>query len=115
MVDGKQTSKKMTSIARRINIRFWLGRLMSMLALDIVIVVLIIVTIIYWRTDFAGFSMFYDRSKLTYDIIGRTYNSFALVTTYGENIVDTFYLYNIFNYILLPLCVLLAFQLVQLT
>lgn len=115
MVDGKQTSKKMTSIARRINIRFWLGRLMSMLTLDIVVVVLIIVTIIYWRTDFAGFSMFYDRSKLTYDIIGRTYNSFALVTTYGENIVDTFYLYNIFDYLLLPLCILLAFQLVQLT
>lgn len=105
----------MTSIARRINIRFWFNRLISMLVFDAALAILTAAAIIYWRTDCAGFSMISDKSNLEYNLIGKTYNSLALVTLYGGTIVDTFYLCDLFDYILLPLSILLAFQLIQLT
>lgn len=115
MNDKKQTSKRMTSIARRINARFWISGLWSYIMLDFVIATIILLTIMYWRADVVGVSMLSEWKTLSYTVMGSSYNDMALVTSVEGIIADKFYLSEVFDYLLLPLCILVAFELIQLT
>ncbi|MGN0435949.1 MAG: sensor histidine kinase [Wujia sp.] len=105
--EQKNDSKKMTSIARRINTGFWLKRLFSYIGIDILIVALIVATYIYWCVDLipGGYENCRD---LEY-----TYNDnseLELVVT-DENYA--LYYYNVehtANYIVPPLIVLVIFE-----
>lgn len=115
MNDKKQTSKRMTSIARRINARFWFSGFWSYIMLDLAIVAIIVLTIMYWRADMMGVSMFSEWKMLSYNITGSTYTDIALVTSVEGRVSDVFYLCEVLDYLLIPLCILAAFELIQLT
>lgn len=115
MNDKKQTSKRMTSIARRINVRFWFSVFWSYIMLDLAIVAIIVLTIMYWRADMMGVSMFSEWKMLSYNITGSTYTDIALVTSVEGRASDIFYLCEVLDYLLIPLCILAAFELIQLT
>ncbi len=117
MEDRGRDNRKMTSIARRINFSFWLRHFFAVLGFDIVLVMLILLTIVWWRTDQLDVSIPEEYKKINWDIEGSSYSDLKLITTVDEGRMeqrDAFVLHEVFDYLLFPLCILLAFQLIQL-
>lgn len=65
-------NKRMTSIARRIHMKIWLKRLGDVIGIDILLFILILGTIIYWRYSLlpadANITSYYFSGKLNEDV-----------------------------------------------
>lgn len=114
MEDRRQDNRRMTSIARRINFSFWLKHLGAVLLFDVVLAMLILFTIVWWRTDQLNAAMPEDLVNIKWDIEGSSYSELTLITTAEDGQQDVFLLHEAIDYLLLPLCILLAFELIQL-
>lgn len=114
MEDRRQENRRMTSIARRINFSFWLKHLGTVLLLDVVLVILILFTLVWWRTERLNVTLPEDLMNISWDIEGTSYSELTLITTAEDGQQDVFLLHEAVDYLLLPLCILLAFELIQL-
>ncbi len=117
MEDRRQDNRRMTSIARRINFSFWLKHLGAVLLFDVVLAILILFTIVWWRTDRLNVSMPEDHTNIKWDIEGSSYSELKLITTVKDGQQeqqDIFLLHEVIDYLRLPLYIMLAFQFIQL-
>lgn len=117
MGDRGRDNRKMTSIARKINFSFWLKRFCGVMVFDIVFAMLLILTIVLWRADQLNVSLPEEYSKINWSIEGSSYLELKLITTAGEGRQeerDEFLLHEVFDYLMIPLCILVTVELIQL-
>ena len=101
----ERTNKKTTSIARKINARFWFRRFFSFLGIDVLIVLFLIGTCMVWRLDTVNPDWWEYRSDICFYFDGQTYDSFTMKTCVLEQ-QDVFFLHEFFDYTLIPLAIL---------
>lgn len=112
MDERRRDNRKMTSIARKINLGFWLRRFFALLWLDIVIVILIIVTFLWWRTEQSSSDFWGMQAE--WHISGKGYENLQLITTTSDGTRDVYYVHDFFDYVIPPACILLGIQALQL-
>lgn len=106
--EGKNETKKMTSIARKINTSFWLKRLGVYIGTDILIVILAVLTYIFWCADKLPGG--YDNCKDIEYCYDDEYTEISLVVIDRDN---NRYYYNaaeIINYAIPPFIILIVFE-----
>lgn len=100
-------NNKMTSIARRIHMGFWLKQLWKMICLDILIVALIAGAFFKWRLD----QIPETRQVVAVEIEGgESYKDLALIMEDTYGVVYHYSMYPFLRYITLPLWILVVFQ-----
>lgn len=104
-------SKRMTSIARRINMNFWFKRFWGMLGLDLLIIVLVAGTFAYWRCE-----QIPEGREITqvYFETGEAYRDIKLIIEDSEGAQHPYYLYQFTDYLVVPFLVLAGVQLMDL-
>lgn len=112
MDDRRRDNRKMTSIARKINFSFWLRRFFAVLWLDIVIAVLLVATFMWWRTEQSSVDFFSRRTE--WSVAGSSYESLQLIMSDADGKRDVYYIHDFFDYVILPACILLGVQMIQL-
>ena len=104
-------NSKMTSIARKINMSFWLKRLWGLLSLDILIVALVGGSFLWWRIDQLPMgSKVKDISFLT----GDTYRELVLVLKDSVGVEHLVSVGSALDYFLVPFVILLIVQAIDL-
>lgn len=104
-------SKKMTSIARKINTSFWFKKLFDTLGLNIVIFALIASTFIYWR---------YEQVPSEKGVVdgyfetGESYEELQFVLVDEEGTIYPYYVSDFTEYLVVPVLILFAFELIDL-
>lgn len=104
-------NKRMTSIARKINISFWLKRFSDILVFDLILLLLIAGTFFFWCENQIPEGM--DTIKHYFINDGSYHDIQYIIETYDGNS----YAYNISsftNYLVIPLALLMAFELIHL-
>lgn len=104
-------NSKMTSIARRINMSFWLKRFWGLIGLDILIVALIGGAFFHWRVE----QIPEGRKLEAVDFqTGETYKELVLIMEDTEGEVYPYHVYQFVDYTILPLIILLTVQVLDL-
>lgn len=108
---NKNANKRMTSIARRINITFWLKRFGDVLLTDLFIILLITCSFVYWRCeqlpDKEHADKIYVINKSDYDEL-----EFIIKTEEGNRY--TYLIHEFTDYFIAPGIILLCVQLLGL-
>lgn len=104
------TNSKMTSIARRIHMSFWLKQLWGTICLDIVIVALLTGTFIRWRVD-----QFPEDTKVVRMELesGESYQDLTLLLEDSLGEMHRYEMGRFLDYVLLPLGIFLVIQVVD--
>ena len=100
-------NSKMTSIARRINMSFWLKRFWGTICLDIVIVALIGGAFFKWRVD--QIPEMREIEQVEFET-GETYKELVLIMEDSHGEVYHYQMYQFLDYVALPFCILLVIQ-----
>lgn len=102
---------KMTSIARKINMSFWLKRLWGTICLDIVIVALIGGAFLKWRVDQIPEPR--EVTEVEFQT-GETYKELVLVIEDSAGVVYSYEMFLFLDYVIVPCAILLAIQVLDL-
>ena len=100
-------NSKMTSIARRINMSFWLKRFWGTICLDIVIAALIGGAFFKWRVD--QIPEMREIEQVEFET-GETYKELVLIMEDSHGEVYHYQMYQFIDYVALPFCILLVIQ-----
>lgn len=102
----RKDSNKMTSIARRINMEFWLRQLSEFLIIDLVLVMAVCVTFFVWREGIVPPGQEIADRYFT----GRPFETLQYVIETENGAVYGYYFRDLFALLKLPAIVLLAVQ-----
>lgn len=104
-------SRRMTSIARRINTSFWVKQLFNYIAIDILIVLLAAATFVYWR---------YEQVPSEKTVVegyfepGETYEDLQFVLETADGALYPYYMYQVTDYLVIPALLLVGAELIDL-
>ena len=104
-------NSKMTSIARRINMSFWLKQVWGTICLDIVIVALIGGVFLKWRVDQIPETR--EVTGVEFET-GETYKELVLIMEDSSGEVYHYPMYQFLDYVIVPLCALIVIQVLDL-
>lgn len=116
----QRENKKTTSIARRINIRFWFQRLACLIAIDIAIFALLFGSFMLWQADKLTGDGWENWDDIEWEFTGSSYEtlelhgSYILHTDKQEEVESVVLVHDFFDYTLLPMAILLGLELWQL-
>lgn len=105
-MEKRKDSNKMTSIARRINMEFWLRQLSEFLIIDLVLVMAVCVTFFVWREGIVPQGQEIADRYFT----GRPFETLQYVIETENGTVYSYYFRDLFALLKLPAIVLLAVQ-----
>ncbi len=112
---NKNQTRKMTSIARRINTGFWLKSLFSILWLDILIAVLVCATYLYWCNEQLPVDVFFlDYDAYIRGLEGSCYADLQYVIKLPDGAVYAFFVHDFFDYVIMPAIILIIAEVVHL-
>lgn len=102
-------NRKMTSIARRINTSFWLNRFFNYIGLNMLIVLLVAGTFIYWKYD----QVSQEKTVVEgYFESGDTYEDLQFVMKTADGELYQYDVYEFTDYLIVPALLLLGAELV---
>ncbi len=111
MNENKSDNRRMTSIARKINLSFWLRSLSGTITTDIFIVLLIVCTFVYWRCEQLPSEERVDR----FDIENHgTYEELEFVIITKQENEYTYLIHEFTDYLIYPCIFLLIAQVIEL-
>lgn len=106
----KDSNKKTSSIARKINWSFWSKRFWSVMSFNILIIGLIFAAFFYWRCKSLPSGLWVDE----FQFVGKTYSTLSCITIASDGTQYAFRMHELFDYVWPFFVVLLGLESIHL-